>query len=127
MQPSRGTTLNKLSQPVVVEQVEAFMQRNLQRPLSRADLAKVAHLSATHLARIFHQATGHTLTERLIELRMTSAKQLLLESTLPVSEISFQVGYSSFSHFARLFRQKVGVSPTDYRRSQGMVWRKMDI
>jgi|SRR5665648_59448 len=123
----QGTPINKLTQPAVVEQVEAFMQRNLQRPLSRADLANVAHLSATHLARIFRQATGRTLTERLIELRITSAKQLLLESTLPVSEISFQVGYSSFSHFARLFRQKVGVSPTDYRRSQGMVWRKMDI
>ncbi len=127
VQPSPGKVLNKLSQPAVVAQVEAFMQRNLQRPLSRADLAKVAHLSATHLARIFRQTTGRTLTERLIELRITSAKQLLLESTLPVSEISFQVGYSSFSHFAHLFHQKVGVSPTEYRRSQGMVWRKMDI
>ena len=126
-QSSKDTPHNKLTQPAVVEQVEAFMQRNLQRSLSRADLAQVAHLSPTHLARIFRQATGRTLTERLIELRITSAKQLLLESTLPVSEISFQVGYASFSHFTRLFRQKVGVSPSDYRRSQGMVWRKMDV
>ena len=127
IQSPKDTPQNRLIQPAVVDQIEAFMQRNLQRPLSRADLAKVANISPSHLARIFRQATGRTLTERLIELRITSAKQLLLESTLPVSEISYQVGYSSFSHFARLFHQKVGVTPTEYRQSQGMVWRKMDI
>ena len=123
----QGSSLNIRSQQAVIEQIEAFMQRNLQRPLSRAELAEVVHLSPTHLARLFRQATGCTLTERWVQFRMASAKQMLLESTLPISEISLQVGYSSFSHFARLFRQQVGVSPGDYRRSQGNVWRTMDV
>ena len=81
----------------------------------------------THLARVFRNTTGTTLSRRLIEFRINRAKQLLLESSLPISEISLQVGYTSFSHFAQIFRQETGVSPGDYRRSQGNIRRNMDI
>lgn len=120
-----GSTLNVLHHHEVVERVEAFMERNLSTELTRRDLAAVVHLSPTHLARVFHQATGYTLTDRLVQLRIARAKQLLLESTLPITQISLQIGYASFSHFARIFRQEVGVTPGDYRRSQGKVWRKL--
>lgn len=123
----RSSTLNALHHQEVVERIEAFMERNLKRELSREDLAQVVHLSPTHMARVFHQAKGCTLTTRLVQLRVARAKQLLLESTLPISQISLDVGYTSFSHFARVFREAVGVTPGDYRRSQGSVWRIMDV
>jgi transcriptional regulator GlxA family with amidase domain len=68
--------------------------------------------------------TGQTLIERLTELRVNYAKELLLQSTLSITEISLQVGYSSFSHFSKVFKTAVDVSPSDYRRSQGRTWRK---
>lgn len=122
--PARTSALNILPQQEVVERVEAFMRRNIQQDLSRQELADLVHLSPAHLARIFQQATGRTLISRLLELRMGQAKQLLLNSTLSITEVSLQVGYHSFSHFSRAFKEAVGVSPSDYRRSGGNTWRK---
>jgi len=118
--------LNAMSHQELVSRVEAFMRRNLHRQLARQDLADVVHLSPTHLARVFRRATGKTLIERLSELRVARAKELLMESTLSITEISLQVGYRSFSHFGTVFRGALGVSPSDYRRSRGHTWRSRD-
>ena len=119
--------LNIHSQKEIVERVEAYMKRNLHRELNHKELADEFHLSTSHLARIFRNATGATLTKKLTQLRITKAKQLLLESSLPIYEVSFSVGYTSFSHFAKVFRQEVGVTPGDYRRSQGNIRRNLAI
>jgi AraC-like DNA-binding protein len=122
--PAYVSTLNVLPQREVVERVEAFMRRNLSRDLSRQELAEMVNLSPAHLARVFQQVTGSTLISRLLELRIALARQLLLTSTLSITEISLQVGYRSFSHFSRAFKESVGVTPSDYRRSGGNTWRK---
>ncbi|MBW6473842.1 MAG: AraC family transcriptional regulator [Anaerolineaceae bacterium] len=119
--------LNLQAQKDIVERVEAFMRRNLHRELNHKELSDEFHISTSHLARIFRNATGITLTKRLIQLRILRAKQLLLESSLPISEISLSVGYTNFSHFAKVFRQELGVSPGDYRRSQGNIRRNLAI
>ncbi|PKO17850.1 MAG: hypothetical protein CVU39_05035 [Chloroflexi bacterium HGW-Chloroflexi-10] len=121
------SNLNLISQEEIVERIDAYMRRNLHRNINRKQLAEVVHLSPSHLARVFKQLTGKTLTDRLVELRISRAKQLLLESTLSVSEISLQIGYTSFSHFSHIFRVHVDISPGDYRRSQGNSWKKLGI
>jgi AraC-like DNA-binding protein len=121
---ARLSPLNATSHHELVARIDVFMRRNLHQPLTRQDLADAAHLSPTHLARVFQQITGQTLIERLTELRVNYAKELLLQSTLSITEISLQVGYNSFSHFSKVFKTAVGVSPSDYRRSQGLTWRK---
>jgi len=63
-----------------------------------------------------------TIVQRLTALRITSAKSLLLESSLSVGQIAGEVGIVSFSHFARIFKRLVGVSPGDYRRTGGRTW-----
>ncbi|MEW6753293.1 MAG: helix-turn-helix domain-containing protein [Candidatus Latescibacterota bacterium] len=108
----------------VVERVETFMRNNLSRPLSRLDLAHVANLSGPHLARLFRRVAHKTPGQRLAELRVDYAKRLLLESTLSITQIGLSVGYRSFSHFSSVFRQHVGIRPSDYRQSGGRTWRK---
>jgi AraC-like DNA-binding protein len=98
-----------------VTRVEAFMRRNLDRPLTREDFAEVVHLSPAHLARIFRAVSGKTMLKRLTELRMAAARELLAESTMPVTEIALEVGYSSFSHFSSAFRKHMGLSPSEFR------------
>ncbi len=120
----RLSPLNMRSHEELVIQVDAFLRRNLHRPLTRQKIARAVNLSSTHLARIFHQVTGTTLLKRLTDIRVEYAKSLLLESTFPISDISMQVGYRSFGHFSKVFKTQTGVSPSDYRRSRGHTWRK---
>jgi AraC-like DNA-binding protein len=116
------SALNARSHDAVVASAEGYMRANLQNQVRRGEIAAAVHLSEPHLARIFRASTGRSLLQRLTELRIASAKSLLLESTLGVGQIAGKVGIISFSHFARTFKLHVGVSPGDYRRSGGRIW-----
>jgi AraC-like DNA-binding protein len=114
--------LNAAQHDGVVRHAEAYMQRNLGRKLARAEIARAVHVSEPHLARLFRASIGKTILERLTEMRIEHAKMLLRESPLSVTQIAFEVGISSFSHFAKVFRRLVGAAPSDYRRSGGRVY-----
>lgn len=121
------SNLNIQTQNELFNQIDAFLRRNLYKNISRKHLSEVFHMSPSHLARIFHNTSGMTISNRLLQLRIDRAKQLLLESSLPISEISLQVGYTNFSHFSHIFRKLTGVTPSDYRRTQGNIRRKLNI
>lgn len=113
------SSLNARNRADLVQRLEIFMQRNLHRPLTRDDMAEAVHLSAPHVARVFRQSTGISLGSRLTELRMEMASRLLLESTIPITQIALEVGFRSFSHFTQTFRRKHGASPSDFRKTGG--------
>jgi len=121
--PRRGqSALNAHEHQQVVAQAEAFMQRNLYRPLRRAEIAAAVKLSEPHLGRLFKAVTGGSVLDRLTGLRIEHAKALLRESTLSVTQIAGEVGISSFSHFSNTFRKITGVAPSDYRRTGGRAY-----
>jgi AraC-like DNA-binding protein len=115
--------LNAASHEAVVRAADAFLIANLSRQVRRSEVAAAVHLSEPHLARLYRATTGHTIVQRLTELRIQQAKSLLLESTLSVAQVAGEVGIISFSHFARIFKRAVGISPGDYRRSGGTSYR----
>jgi AraC-like DNA-binding protein len=100
----------------LVNRVDAFIQANLWRGLTRDDIAKALKVSAPHLARTYRNATNKTLGERVTELRLAQAQALLTTSTLSVTEIATEVGLSSFSHFSQLFKARTGQAPSEYRK-----------
>jgi AraC-like DNA-binding protein len=116
------SALNARSHDAVVAAAEGWMRANLHRPLRRAEIAAAVHLSEPQLARIVRAGTGMSVLQRLNALRIAKAKSLLLESALSVGQVAGEVGIVSFSHFSRLFRRAVGVSPGDYRRGGGRAW-----
>ena len=122
-----SSNLNIHARDEFVERIQAYLNRNLHRELNLKDISNEFHISASQLARIFKKSTGQTISKYLIEMKIKKSKQLLLESSLPISEISLEVGYTSFSHFSYIFRQEIGVSPSDYRRSKGNIRRNLEI
>ncbi len=103
----------------LVEQAEAFLERNFYRTLTRAEVSRAVGLSEPHLGRLFRSGTGRSLLRRLGEIRIAHACSLLLESDLPITRIALDVGLNSFSHFSQAFKQATGLSPSDYRRARG--------
>jgi len=65
--------------------------------------------------QLFKRATGLTFTEYVARVRIEKAKTLLLARNRRVSEIAYEVGFQSLTHFNRVFRQIVGQSPSNYR------------
>jgi AraC-like DNA-binding protein len=100
----------------LVERVIQSMHRQLHEPLSLEDMADIAHLSPSYFNRVFHRRVGVPPGEFLAALRLEGAKRLLLTTSLSVTDICFDLGYSSLGSFTTRFTQLIGVSPRQLRQ-----------
>lgn len=101
--------------PAMLRRTIAYIHAHLEDELPLAVLAAVVQMSPNHFARRFKQATGQTPHHYVLECRIARAKQLLAETTLPLSAIGFQVGWPDQSYFTALFRKHVAMTPKAYR------------
>jgi AraC-like DNA-binding protein len=72
-------------------------------------------VSTFYFCKMFKKATGLTFTEYLGRVRVEKAKTLLLNPHLRISEIAYDVGFQSLTHFNRVFREITGEAPTAFR------------
>ena len=94
-----------------VERAIQAMHTHLHEPLLLEDLASVAYLSPSHFNRVFHRLIGIPPGEFLSALRFQAARRLLLTTSLSVTDICFEVGYTSTGSFTSRFTQLVGLPP----------------
>jgi transcriptional regulator GlxA family with amidase domain len=107
---SPSPTLRKLCQ------VRDLIRDCFGEELTLADLSEEADLSAWHFLRAFREAFGETPHAFLTRLRVERAKDLLTVSSRPVTEICFDVGFTSLGSFSTHFHRQVGISPAEFRR-----------
>lgn len=100
--------------------VEEFINENLENDLSLAEIAAVAELSPYHFIRVFRRNTGFTPQQYLMQKRIERAKQLLVESNLPIVEVGLQAGFKNQSHFTILFRRFTRLTPKTWRQSRAL-------
>ncbi len=79
-------------------------------------LAKEINISEIYLRRLFNERYSTTPKQYIINMRINLAKQLLTETDFLVEEIALKCGFTSVYHFCRAFKNKSGVSPTEYRK-----------
>jgi transcriptional regulator GlxA family with amidase domain len=91
------------------------MERQLANPAPRRDLAKAAGVSLRQLERLFAQHLGASIERHYLTLRLARARELLRQTSLPVLEIGAECGFSSASHFARVYRRVFGWPPSQDR------------
>jgi AraC-like DNA-binding protein/ligand-binding sensor protein len=104
-------------EPPMVHRAKEFINQHKSENLSLGQVARSVNVSVFYFCKIFKKATGLHFTEYLSRVRVEKAKNLLLNPNLRVSEIAFEVGFQSLTHFNRVFYRLVGRSPTAYRRS----------
>jgi AraC family transcriptional regulator len=98
-----------------LRQVLDYITAHLDQDLSLADLARTAGMSPHHFALLFRQRMGTSPHRHVVEQRIERAKRLLRDHTRSVLEVALASGFESQSHFGRVFRRVVGVTPSDYR------------
>lgn len=107
------------AEPALVLKAKAYIGEHQQEPITLEEVAKAVHTSKFNFCRIFKKATGLTFTEYLARVRTERAKTLLTDLNRRVSEIAYDVGFQSLTHFNRIFRAITGISPTAYREQFG--------
>jgi AraC-like DNA-binding protein/ligand-binding sensor protein len=108
---------NSEREPVAVARAKQFIARNQDNALCLATVAKAVNTSTFYFCKLFKRATGLTFTDYLARVRVEKAKALLFDHNRRVSEVAYDVGFQSLTHFNRVFRKVTGQSPTDFRRA----------
>lgn len=103
------------AEPIAIVRAKAYINDNLQEDMTLADVAKASFTSTFYICKLFKRHTGLNFTEYVSRLRVERAKELLANPNKRVSEIAFEVGFQSLTHFNRIFRRIVGESPTIFR------------
>ena len=96
-------------------EVSNYVQHHISEPITAEELAARLFISRTYLSRAFKQETGATLTDFILTAKTDEAKRLLRFSDKPLSAISAYLGFSSQSHFTRVFKKYSGATPNEYR------------
>jgi AraC-like DNA-binding protein len=97
------------------------MDRAYAEPLDVRSVAAVAHVSPAHFIRSFRSVFGETPHRYLQRRRVERSMFLLRETDRSVTEICFDVAFTSLGTFSRTFRQIVGETPSAYRRGHGPI------
>ena len=96
----------------------SFIKENYGKHISLDDIANSAHVSRSECIRCFKNNVGETPVRYLTDLRIESAANMLMMTEKPVNEIAVKCGFDDMSYFSKIFKNKKGVSPSQYRKEQ---------
>ena len=100
-----------------IEAIKLFINQNyMHQTFTIHSIADMMHISHSWLCALFKRETSMSMRQYLIDVRLKHATQLLLESDLPVNEISYMCGFFDALYFSAAFKKRYIVSPLNYRK-----------
>ena len=101
--------------PARLRRVTELVHTKIENDLSLEDLAQSVQLSTAHFSQMFRKTTGQTPHQFVLRQRVEHAKEMLRRAEARVLDVAVACGFKTQQHFARVFRQICGASPTEYR------------
>jgi AraC-like DNA-binding protein len=99
-----------------INPVFAYLVENFRQPVSLDVAAGIANMTTNAFCKYFKKITRKTFMETIIEYRLNYAIQQLVQTDKPISDIAFESGFGDVSHFYKMFKVKMGLSPLNYRK-----------
>lgn len=98
-----------------IEQAKIIMNENVCKDVDAEELSMKLNISYSWFRKAFKEYTGYAPAKYFQELKLRKGKQLLVETSHSVKEISYLLGYSSAEHFFTVFKKHTGLTPLEYR------------
>lgn len=114
---SENTMVSKYKDNNGINAAIGFLREHYNQEFSLKEVARVANYSSYHFLRVFKSQTGKTPFEYLINIKIEKAVEMLKDNKQTITEICYSCGFNNISHFTTVFKKKIGVSPSEYRKS----------
>ena len=99
-----------------IRQAKTILDENFDKHITIPILARQSGINEAKLKEGFKELYGAPIHTYLLQLRLEKAKHLLLTTTMPITDITYHIGYSHVTHFTSLFKKEFGITPTEWRK-----------
>ena len=110
----RFENYNTQKQDGIINKAHEYMNKNYPNDISLEDIANHSGMNSSALCRYYKKHTGKTIFEYLSELRISYAVKLLMNKNITISQVAYDCGYNSLSHFNHQFKCIIGQTPSEY-------------
>ncbi len=94
-----------------------YMEENFNRKITLSEVAEKTYISQWHLSKLLNKHKGLNFSEILNNIRVKEAKKLLMNSSMRIGDIAWEVGFTDIAHFSKVFKKLTGLSANEYRNS----------
>lgn len=101
---------------MIVQEICMYIREHVEEKFNFEDLVQKYDISCSHLRKMFRQYTGKSPHQYYLDMKIIRAKELIVNTRMSVKEIAINLGFESIHYFSRLFKSKVGQSPSDFRK-----------
>lgn len=112
LMPESGDSLQKRLTPAL-----DYISEHFSQPIKISELSSLLCVCDDHFIRLFKTATSRTPSEYITDMRVSNAMRLLSTDTYSVSEIAEKTGFLNSAYFSKIFKKKLGITPTKYRKN----------
>ncbi|NMB97695.1 MAG: AraC family transcriptional regulator [Clostridiaceae bacterium] len=102
----------------ILHEVFEYIGNNYNKNISIDDVSHIANFSKHYFNKFFKKVTNKTFARYVNDIRIEKAQTLLKSSKQNITDIAFEVGFNSIKTFNRVFKEKVGCTPSEYRKSE---------
>lgn len=104
----------------IVKATREYLEKHYAEDISLEDMAAQVNISPQYFSKLIKKTTGFNFIDWLSTLRVKKAKELLTNSNLTVKEVCFMVGYKDPNYFSRIFKKRIGITPSEYIKTNSM-------
>jgi len=112
---SRSATMQNETR--IVEAVEQFLADNIYTSITFSDVLQNVCFSKSYLTKLFRRHTGMSVMEYYLNLKISESQKLISERELSFTEVAEKLKFSSIHYFSRIFKNKIGMTPSEYEKS----------
>lgn len=102
----------------ISDSLENYIDDNYQNNITLEELAETFNYSCSYLSKKFHEDKGYTISDYIKEKKIDHSMYLLKNSKIPIKDIASMAGFTSISHFNRVFKSTTGLTPSEYRKKE---------
>lgn len=105
---------------LLIDKANRYIEEHYSEDISLDDVAKEVNLSSYYFSRFYKEESGINFSDKLLNVRMEQAKELLKKEELSIKDVAFMVGYMEANYFSKIFKKVTGVTASEYKKMYGL-------